>query len=65
MLKSSDPQNRMRSGSVDFVDTCCRGYIYIYNVLYVSLARYEILSGFGNSCCMAAIACKSPAFERI
>lgn len=60
MLKSSDPQNKIRSGSVDFVDTCRRGH----NVPTLVLAKKDTTGGLGNSrCCMTGITCKSPAFR--
>ena len=49
MLKESEPQNRMRNGSVDFVDTCRRGY----SILYLACTKKErVEDGFKIRSCM-------------
>lgn len=63
MLKWSDPQNKMRSGSVDFVDTCRRGH----SAPYLALVRNNMMKGGLESSCrmtgLLARALHSKEFE--
>lgn len=61
MLKASDPQNKMRSGSVDFVDTCRRGR----NFLKFPLARNDRMGWLGSSCCMTRDCPQAPCVPKI
>ena len=61
MLKASDPQNKMRSGSVDFVDTFRRGCDF----LHLTFARNDVMGCLGNNCCMTGTARKNPSFRKM
>ena len=60
MLNASDPQNKMRSGSVDFVDICRRGYDF----LNFTLGENDTMDCLRSSHCMTRTADKSPATRK-